>query len=149
MAAPYSARMIHELFAYLCVRDAAEALEFYKRAFGATETVRLTEPATGRVGHAQVSLGGTTLMLAEEYPDLGLRAPVTLGATTASIHLHVDNCDEVIDRALAAGATLESAARDHFYGERSGIVRDPSGHRWNIGHQIEQISPDEMQKRYT
>ncbi|NOT44709.1 MAG: VOC family protein [Acidobacteria bacterium] len=140
--------MVHELFAYLCVKDAAEAIAFYTRAFGAEETLRLVEPGTGRVGHAEVRLGGVTLMLSEEYPELGLQAPVTLGMTTASIHLHVDDCDAVIQRAVDAGATLDMAPRDQFYGERSGVVRDPSGHRWNVGHQIAPMTADEMQRRY-
>ncbi len=140
--------MVHELFAYLCVKDAAEAIAFYTRAFGAEETLRLVEPGTGRVGHAEVRLGGVTLMLAEEYPELGLQAPVTLGMTTASIHLHVDDCDAVIQRAVDAGATLDMAPRDQFYGERSGVVRDPSGHRWLVGHQIAPMTADEMQRRY-
>jgi PhnB protein len=140
--------MIHEVFAYLCVKNAAEAIEFYQKAFGAREKFRLVEPGTGRVGHAEVELGGMTVMLAEEYPELGLQAPVTLGATTASIHLHVDDCDAVIARAVAAGATLDMAPRDHFYGERSGVIRDPAGHRWNVGHHIADVTPEEMQRRY-
>ena len=141
--------MIHEVFAYLCVRNGDEAIAFYTKAFGATEKFRLVEPGTGRLGHAEVEMGGVTVMLAEEYPELGLQAPITLGMTTASMHLHVDNCDEVIARAVEAGATLDMAPQDHFYGERSGVIRDPSGHRWNIGHQIAVVSPEEMQRRYT
>jgi uncharacterized glyoxalase superfamily protein PhnB len=140
--------MVHELFAYLCVKDAATAIAFYKGAFGASEKFRLVEPGTGRVGHAEVEIGGITLMLAEEYPELGLQAPVTLGATTTSIHLHVDDCDEVIRRAVAAGASLDMPPQDQFYGERAGVVRDPSGHRWIIGHHIADVTPEEMQERY-
>ena len=141
--------MNQELFAYLCVKDAAVAIEFYKRAFGAIERFRLDDPATGRVGHAEVKIAGATLMLAEEYPELGLRAPVTVGTTTVTLHLHVDNCDAVVERALAAGATLESAPQDQAHGERQGVVRDPSGHRWNIGQHLEEMSPEEMQRRYS
>lgn len=141
--------MVHEVFAYLCVRNGDEAIAFYAKVFGATETFRLVEPGTGRLGHAEVAIGGVTVMLSEEYPELGLQAPITLGVTTASMHLHVDNCDEVIARAVEAGATLDMPPRDHFYGERSGVIRDPSGHRWNIGHQIAVVSPEEMQRRYT
>ena len=141
--------MIHEVFAYLCVRNGDEAIAFYAKVFGATETFRLVEPGTGRLGHAEVAIGGVTVMLSEEYPELGLQAPITLGVTTASMHLHVDNCDEMIARAVEAGATLDMPPRDHFYGERSGVIRDPSGHRWNIGHQIAVVSPEEMQRRYT
>lgn len=140
--------MVHELFAYLCVKNGDEAIAFYKQAFAATEKFRLVEPGSGRLGHAEVEIGGATLMLAEEYPELGLQAPITVGGTTASVHLHVDNCDEVIARAVAAGATVEMPPDDRFYGERSGVIRDPSGHRWIIGHQIADLTPEEMQRRY-
>lgn len=138
---------IHEMFAYLRLRDAARAIDFYTTAFGAREKFRLTEP-TGRIGHAELDFGGTTLMLSDEYPELGFRGPQTVGATTMSIHLHVDDADEVIRRAVAAGAELLRPPVDQFYGERSGTVRDPFGHEWNIGHEIEKVTPDEMQRRY-
>jgi PhnB protein len=138
---------IHELFAYLHVKNAARAIEFYAAAFGATEKFRLTEPA-GRVGHAELDFGGVTLMLADEFPEFNIRGPQTIGGTSITIHLHVDNADAMIDRAVAAGATLERAPKDEFYGERSGCVRDPFGHRWSIGHSIEQVAPEEMQRRY-
>lgn len=141
--------MIHEVFPYLCVRNGDEAIAFYTKVFGAREKFRLVEPGTGRLGHAEVELGSMTVMLSEEYPELGLQAPVTLGMTTASMHLHVDDCDAVIARAVEAGATLDMPPRDQFYGERSGVIRDPSGHRWNIGHQIAEVTPEEMQRRYS
>jgi PhnB protein len=140
--------MIRELFAYLCVKDAPAAIDFYKQAFGAREKLRLTEPS-GRVGHAELEFGGTTLMLADEFPEYGIRAPQPGMGTPVTIHLHVDNADEVIGQAVRAGATIESQPKDEFYGERSGCVRDPFGHRWNIGHHIEDVSADEMQRRYT
>ncbi|MCL4845466.1 MAG: VOC family protein [Acidobacteria bacterium] len=139
---------IHELFAYLHVAGADRAIAFYEQAFGATEKFRLTEPG-GRIGHAELDFGGTTLMLADEFAELGIRGPHAIGGTSVTIHLHVDNADEVIRRAVDAGATLERAPKDEFYGERSGCVVDPFGHRWNIGHHIEDVSPDEMQRRYT
>lgn len=138
---------VHELFAYLCVRDTARAIEFYSRAFGAREKMRLTEPG-GRIGHAELDFGCTTLMLADEFPELGIVAPAPGAGTPFTVHLHVDNADEVIGRAVEAGATLEMAPRDQFYGERSGVIRDPFGHRWTIGHHIEDVTPDEMQRRY-
>lgn len=138
---------IHELFAYLCVNDATRAIDFYTEAFGAREKFRLAEPS-GRVGHAEIELGGFTVMLAEEYPELNFRSPQAYGGTAVTIHLHVDNADAIIERAVAAGATLEIPVRNHFYGERSGCIRDPFGHRWNIGHHIEEVSPEEMQRRY-
>lgn len=139
---------IHELFAYLCVSDAPRAIAFYEAAFGAREKFRLVEPS-GRVGHAELDFGGVTLMLADEFPECGIRSASSIGATPVSIHLHVDDADALIARALAAGATLERPAQDEFYGERSGVVRDPFGHRWLIGHAIETLTPEEMQRRYT
>jgi uncharacterized glyoxalase superfamily protein PhnB len=139
---------IKEVFAYLCVSDAAAAIDFYSRAFGATEKFRLTEPS-GRIGHAELDFGGTTIMLCDEYPECGIRSASTIGATPVTIHLHVDSADAMIERAVGAGATLERAPQDEFYGERGGAVRDPFGHRWLIGHHIEDVSPDEMQRRYT
>ena len=138
---------VHELFAYLRVKDAARAIEFYKQAFGATEKFRLSEP-TGRIGHAEVDFGGTTLMLSDEFPEYGFKGPQAAGDTAFSIHLHVDDADALIARAVAAGATLVRPPQDQFYGERSGLVRDPFGHEWNIGHHIEDVSTDEMQRRY-
>ena len=139
---------VHELFAYLCVDDAARAIEFYTKAFGAREKFRLTEPS-GRIGHAELDFGGTTLMLSDEFPEYGIRGAEAIGGTAVSIHLHVDDADAMIRDAVAAGAELEREPTDAFYGERSGVVRDPFGHRWMIGHSIEDVSPDEMQRRYT
>jgi PhnB protein len=139
---------IKELFPYLHVKGAAEAIAFYTRAFGATEKFRLTEPS-GRVGHAELDFGGMTLMLADEFPEYGIKGPRTIGGTSVTLHLHVENADETIRRAAAAGGEIEMEPRDQFYGERSGCVLDPFGHRWNIGHAIEDVSPAEMQRRYT
>lgn len=139
---------VHELFAYLRVKDAAGAIDFYKRAFGATEKFRLAEPS-GRIGHAELDFGGTTLMLSDEFPEYGIKSPATIGGTSFSIHLHVDDADALIERAVAAGATMVRPPQDQFYGERSGTVRDPFGHEWNIGHHLEDVSTDEMQRRYT
>jgi uncharacterized glyoxalase superfamily protein PhnB len=139
---------VHELFAYLHVKNAAKAIEFYGKAFGAKEKFRLTEPS-GRIGHAELDFDGTTLMLADEFPEYNITGPQTIGGTSVTIHIHVDNADEVISQAVKAGAQIESEPKDEFYGERSGCVRDPFGHRWNIGHNIAEVSTDEMQRRYT
>jgi PhnB protein len=139
--------VLHEVFAYLRVRNAAKAIDFYTQAFGASERFRLTEPS-GRIGHAELQLGPTVLMLSDEYPELDLRGPQSLGATTFSIHLHVDDADAVMARAVAAGATQLRPPTDQFYGERGGTLRDPFGHEWMIGHSIEVVAPDEMQRRY-
>ncbi len=138
---------VHELFAYLCVNDAKKAIDFYKQAFGAEEKLRLTDP-DGRIGHAELDFNGTVLMLSDEFPEYGVRGPNPDEAASSTIHLHVDNADEVMATAAKFGASVERAAQDQFYGERSGILRDPFGHRWMIGHSIEDVSAEEMQRRY-
>lgn len=138
---------IHEVFAYLRVRNCAQAIEFYKQAFGATEKFRLTEPS-GRIGHVELVLGPTTVMVSDEYPEYDIKGPESIGGTTFMMHLHVDNADEAIARAVAAGAKLVRGISDAFYGERSGVVLDPFGHEWGIGHSIEEVTPAEMQRRY-
>ena len=139
---------IHEMFPYLCVSDANAAIDFYVKVFGVTEKFRLTEPS-GRIGHAELDFNGMTLMLSDEFPEFGMKGPTTIGAPPVTIHLHVDNADELIRRAAGFGATVEREPKDQFYGERSGCIRDPFGHRWLIGHSIEEVAPQEMQRRYT
>ena len=138
---------IHELFVYLRARDARKAIDFYQTAFGATEKFRLVEPG-GRIGHVELAFGGTTVMLSDEFPEYGCHAPAVDAKGTFVIHLHVDDADAMIARAVGAGARLMRAAEDQFYGERSGTVRDPFGYDWMIGHSIEQVEPAEMQRRY-
>lgn len=138
---------IHEVYPYLRVRGAAAAVDFYKTAFGAEELFRLTEPS-GRIGHVEIKLGATVVMISDEYPEMGVVGPQALGGTSFAMHLHVNDADAWIARAVAAGATLVRPATDAFYGERSGTVRDPFGHEWLIGHQIEDVATDEMQRRY-
>lgn len=145
MATP--ANRIHEAFPYLRVKGAAAAIDFYKQVFGATERFRLTEP-DGRVGHIELDLGNIVLMLSEEFPEYGIHAPQA-GATGTAIHLHVDNADALAARAVAAGATMLREPADQFFGERSCLIRDPFGHDWMLGHEIEKVSPEEMQRRYT
>jgi uncharacterized glyoxalase superfamily protein PhnB len=144
-AMPFS---VHEVYPYMRLRNAARALEFYKRAFGAEELFRLAEPS-GRIGHAEIKIGPATLMLSDEFPEYGIVGPEVLGGTSMSMHLHVDDADAWIARAVEAGAKVVREAKDEFYGERSGVVRDPFGHEWLIGHQIEEVSTEEMQRRYT
>jgi PhnB protein len=139
---------VHELFAYLHVKGAAKAIEFYTQVFGAKEKFRLVEPS-GRIGHAELDFGGSTLMLADEFPEYNIKGPQEGGGTTVTIHIHVDSADEVIRRAAAAGAEVVFEPKDQFYGERSGRIRHPFGHEWNIGHHIENVSSEEMQRRYT
>lgn len=138
---------IHEVFPYLRLQGAAEAIEFYKKAFGATELFRLTEPS-GRIGHAEIKIGGAVIMLSDEYPECGIQGPAKLGGTTFAMHLHCTDADAFIKRAEEAGATIVRPAKDEFYGERSGMIRDPFGHEWLLGHPIETVTPEEMQRRY-
>jgi PhnB protein len=139
---------IHEAYPYLRVHNSAEAIDFYTRAFDAKELFRLTEPG-GRIGHAEIKVGPATIMLSDEYPDRDIRGPLSLGGTTFSIHLHVENVDQAFAQALAAGASVVRPLQDQFYGERSGTVRDPFGHEWLLGGHLETMSPEEMQRRYT
>lgn len=139
---------VHELFVYLRARNAQQMIDFYKQAFGATEKFRLVEPS-GRVGHAELQLGPATVMLSEEFPEFDYYAPPADAKGIFSIHIHVDDADAMIEAAVRAGARLVRPPQDAFYGERSGTVRDPFGYDWMIGHSIEAVEPDEMQRRYT
>lgn len=139
---------IRDMFPYLRVRNANAALAYYRDVFGARLKMRLDEPGTGRVGHAELLMGASVLMVSDEYPECGIVGPQSIGGTSVAIHLHVDDADTVLARAVAAGGTLVRPAADFFYGERSGTVRDPFGHEWLVGHTIETVSPEEMQRRY-
>jgi PhnB protein len=139
---------IEEVFPYVCVKNAAKAIEFYKEAFGATEKFRLTEP-NGRIGHAEINLGtACCIMLSDEFPEYGIVAPKASEPSSFQIHIHVDDADDFIARARKLGAEVVREAKDQFYGERSGTIRDPFGLQWNIGHHIEDVSPEQMQERY-
>ncbi|SMF23570.1 Uncharacterized conserved protein PhnB, glyoxalase superfamily [Tistlia consotensis] len=138
---------IHDVFVYLRAREAGKAIAFYRAAFGATEKFRLTAP-DGRIGHVELLFGGTTVMLSDEFAEYGCLAPDPDARSSVGIHLHVDDADATIASALEAGAQLVRPAQDHFYGERSGTVRDPFGYEWMIGHSIEEVAPEEMQRRY-
>jgi PhnB protein len=139
---------VHEVYPYLRVHNTAAAMEFYARAFGATEQFRLTEPG-GRIGHAELKIGPTTIMLADEFPEQGIRGPRSLGGTSFAIHLHVADVDQAFAQAVAAGASVLRPLQDQFYGERSGTLRDPFGHEWLLGGHLETVAPEEMQRRYT
>jgi len=132
---------------YLVVRDAPAALDFYARAFGAEEQLRLTDPS-GRVGHAHMTIGDSAFMLADEHPEWGALGPVTLGGSPVSLHLEVADADAAAARAVEAGATLLRPVEDQFHGNRSGMVADPYGHKWHISQQTETVSAEEMQRRY-
>lgn len=140
--------VIHHAYPYLRLKRATEAIDFYRSVFGAREVLRLAE-AGGRIGHAELTLGATTLMLADEHPELAIQGPETLGATTVAIHLHVTHIDALVERAVLAGATVIRSLADQFYGERTGVIRDPFGHEWLLGEQIEDVTHEEMQRRFT
>jgi len=142
------AKGIKDVYPYLRCKPAIEAIEYYKKTLGAEEIFRLNEKSTGRIGHAELKVGGTVLMISDEYPEYGILGPLSTGGAGVSLHLHVDNADAFAKRMIDAGATMLSPPTDHFYGERSCKVRDPFGHEWMFGHEIEKVSHAEMQKRY-
>ena len=133
--------------AYLRVANAAAAIEFYTAAFGAKEKYRLTMPGGGVVGHAELWFGNTCVMLSDEFPDMGIVGPKTLGGVSGLMSLYVSNADAVFERAIAAGAKVKRPLTDEFYGDRTGQLEDPFGHVWSIQTRIEDVSPKKMQKR--
>jgi PhnB protein len=132
---------------YLCVNDGAAAIEFYKKAFGAMEVYRLTEPS-GKIGHAEIRIGRAVIMLADEYPESGHRSPKSLGGTPVKIHLYVSDADAVVSQAYDAGAKILRPVNDEFYGDRNGSLEDPFGHVWFIATRKEHVSPEEIQNRF-
>jgi PhnB protein len=131
----------------LICRDAARAIDFYRQAFGAEELFRLTEPS-GKVGHAELRIADSRLMLADEYPDFGALSPASVGGSPVTLHLYVADVDRAIERATAAGATVLRPAKDEFYGDRAGMIADPFGHKWHLASKQEDLSAAEMQRRW-
>lgn len=131
--------------AYLVVQDAAKALEFYRRALGATELYRLTMP-DGRLGHAEFRLGNSVVMVSDEFPEYGCKSPSTLGGTPVSLHVYVEDVDAVFQQAIEAGAKVRAPVTDQFYGDRSGQLEDPFGHLWRIATHKRDVTPEEMQR---
>jgi PhnB protein len=136
----------HAVTPYLVVDGAATALDFYKRAFGATERMRMPGP-NGKVGHAEISVGDSTVMLADEHPEMGARGPRAFGGTPVSLHLYVPDVDATVNKAVAAGAKLLRPVEDKFYGDRMGTIEDPFGHHWHVSTHKEDVAPDEMARR--
>jgi PhnB protein len=136
----------HTVAPYLIVRNAASALEFYQKAFRATELVRISGPQ-GRVGHAEIRIGDSVIMLADEYPEINAHSPTSFGGSPVSIHLYVEDADAVADCAIAAGATVLRPVKDQFYGDRGGTVADPFGHVWHIATHKEDLTVDELHQR--
>jgi len=131
---------------YLIVKGAADAIEFYKRAFGATEMLRMADPQ-GRVGHAEIKIGDSVIMLADEHPAMGYRGPRALGGSSVSILLYLEDVDSVFERAVKAGAKALRPVANQFYGDRSGTLEDPFGHVWTIATHVEDVPPDELKRR--
>jgi PhnB protein len=131
---------------YLAIAGAAQAIDFYKKAFGATERMRMSAP-DGKVGHAEIEIAGALIMLADEHPEMDFRGPKALGGSPVLIHMYVTDVDAFCDRAVREGATLVRPVEDQFYGDRSGQLRDPFGHAWSIASHKEDVTPEEMEKR--
>lgn len=133
---------------YLICDRAADAIAYYVTVFGARELFRLCEPS-GKVGHAELQFGGSRIMLADEYPDFGAVSPNTVGGSPVSLHLYVEDVDGVVARAVEAGATVLRPVSDESFGDRSGVIRDPFGHKWQLATRLEEVTPDEMQRRWS
>lgn len=136
----------HSVTPYLVLRGAAQAIDFYVTAFGATELVRMPGP-NGTIGHAEVKIGDSPVMLADENPDNGAEGPEILGGSPVHLMIYVEDCDTMFHRALAQGATELQPLKDQFYGDRSGSIIDPFGHVWTIATHKEDLSPQEMERR--
>jgi len=131
---------------YLSVDGAGDAIEFYGTVFGATERVRMPMP-DGRVGHAELEIGDSLVMLADESREMGIRGPKTIGGSPVTISVYAEDVDDVFAKAIAAGASEVRAVENQFYGDRSGQFEDPFGHRWNVATHVEDVSPEEMGRR--
>jgi PhnB protein len=137
----------HSVTPYLLIRGAADAMAFYQRAFGAVEVMRLQGP-DGKIGHAEIRIGDSYVMLADEHPEMDFLGPQTRGGTTVSLLIYVPNVDEVFAQALHAGATELRPLCDQFYGDRSGTITDPWGHVWSIATRIEDLTLEEINRRF-
>ena len=133
---------------YLVVKGAARAIEYYKKVFGATETVRMDAP-DGKVGHAELKIGNSHIMLADENPSMGqgYSSAATIGASPISLYIYIPDVDSVVERAVAEGAKLLRPVADQFYGDRSGFIQDPFGHLWGIATHVEDVAPQELKER--
>jgi len=131
---------------YLCCKDAAGLIEFYQKAYDAREIYRLNMP-DGKIGHAEIQIAGGRIMLSDEFPDWGCLSPLTIGGSATTIMIYVEDVDSFAERAIAAGAKVLMPVKDQFYGDRNCKLQDPSGHLWMFGTHIEDVSPEELQKR--
>lgn len=131
---------------YLIVKDGARAIEFYCRVFDATEAMRVVQP-DGRVGHAELRIGDSVLMLADEFPEMGAKSPPSVGGSPVTISLYVEDVDATVRRAVEAGAQLTRPVENQFYGDRAGGIVDPFGHSWHVATHVEDVSEEEMKRR--
>jgi PhnB protein len=131
---------------YLVIKGAAQAIEYYKKVFGASVVVRMDGPE-GKVGHAELQIGNSRIMLADENPQMGATSATTIGNSPVSLYLYIPDVDKVVDRAVAEGAKIIKPVQDQFYGDRSGFIQDPFGHFWGIATHVEDVSPQEMKER--
>jgi len=136
----------HTVTPYLIIKGAADAIEFYKKAFGASEVFRMAQP-DGKIGHAEIQIGDSRIMLADEFPEMSYLGPATLGGSSVSILLYVKEVDAVFNQAIAAGGKEQRPLEDKFYGDRMGSLVDPFGHVWHVGTHMEDVTPEEMEKR--
>lgn len=136
----------HSVTPYLVVDDAAAAIAFYRKAFGAEEVLRFEHD--GRIGHAEIRIGNSHVMLSDEWPDWGYRSAKAIGASPVGLMIYVDDVDTVFEQAVAAGATVRSPVQDQFYGDRTGNLTDPFGHQWTVGTHKEDVPVDEMKRRF-
>ena len=136
----------HTITPYLAVKDAAEAIEYYKQAFGAKERVRMDAP-DGKIGHAELEIGDSLVMLSDPFPQSSTTPPKELGGTSASVFIYVEDVDAVVKKAVDAGATITTEITDQFWGDRFGSITDPFGHSWSIATHIEDVPPEEMEQR--
>jgi PhnB protein len=136
----------HSVTPYLIVDGAAAAIEFYKKVFGAVEVMRMPAPGN-RIGHAEIKIGDSHVMLADENAEMNARSPKSVGGSPLSLLVYVENVDETVKRAVTAGARLDRPVEDKFYGDRMGGIEDPFGHQWYVGTHIEDVTPEEMKKR--
>ncbi len=136
----------HTVTPYLIVSGAAQAIDFYTRAFGATELMRMPD-AKGRIGHAEIRIGDSVIMLADEHPEMGYRGPRARGGSSVSILLYVPDVDAMFERAIKAGGRSQRPVADQFYGDRMGTLEDPFGHVWTVGTHVEDVSDEEIKRR--
>jgi len=136
----------HSVTPYLIIKGAADAIEFYKKAFGATELFRFPAP-DGKIGHAEIKIGDSPIMLADEFAEMGYKGPRALGGSPVSLMIYLEDVDTVFNRAVEAGASVKEAVQDKFYGDRTGTLTDPFGHVWHVSTHKEDVSMEEMEER--